>query len=454
MSSLKSFTTCTLVVLALATLATAQGGATGAISGTVTDVTGAVLAGAQVQIINQDTGAVARTLKTDASGSFTAPLLPVATYTVKITATGLGEGNFKDIAVRVTETTRLTAKLAPLRVLEKVEVQATVQTVETTTATTGQAIEERTIRELPLATQNFQQLLTLSTGAQSELNASAQLGRGNARVIVNGQREDNNNYLIEGISATDYNVSQSTNVPLPNPDVIEEFKVQTSLYDASQGRNSGGNVNAILKSGTKSFHGDVYEFFRNDVLNANEFFLNRAGQKRPSVKQNIFGASLGGPLGPLGFFFVNYQGTRQRSGLSPGTSISSVIPALPTDRSDASLEDTFGVPSIDPVISKLLNAKSNQFGGVRMASSFRLCPAIPGFRKGLPTCWHNSSSANRASTPTTSSQPTGTRNSMAETTSWQPVSSFPTLNRSCPSVQAVCRLRWEELWRAASAPVT
>jgi hypothetical protein len=178
-------------------------------------------------------------------------------------------------------------------------------------------------------------LLTLSSGAQSELNASAQLGRGNARVIVNGQREDNNNYLIEGISATDYNVSQSTNVPLPNPDVIEEFKVQTSLYDASQGRNSGGNVNAILKSGTKSFHGDAYEFFRNDVLNANEFFLNRANQKRPSVKQNIFGASLGGPLGPLGFFFVNYQGTRQRSGLSPGTSISTTLPVLPSTRDDA-----------------------------------------------------------------------------------------------------------------------
>src|SRR5712692_5092378 len=379
MSSLKSFTSCTLVVLALATLAAAQGGATGAISGSVTDVTGAVLAGAQVQIINQDTGAVARTLKTDASGTFTAPLLPVATYTVKITATGLGEGNFKDIAVRITETTRLTAKLAPLRVLEKVEVQATVQSIETTTATTGQAIDERTIRELPLATQNFQQLLTLSTGAQSELNASAQLGRGNARVIVNGQREDNNNYLIEGISATDYNVSQSTNVPLPNPDVIEEFKVQTSLYDASQGRNSGGNVNAVLKSGSKDFHGDVYEFFRNDVFNANEFFLNRAGEKRPSVKQNIFGGSLGGPLGPLGFFFLNYQGTRQRSGLSPGTLISTTLPVLPSTRDDATLDSVlelaFGVPSIDPVIHKLLLFKSNQFGNT---PGGYLIPSVPG----------------------------------------------------------------------------
>lgn len=347
----------------------AQGGATGAISGAVQDVTGAVVAGAQVQIVNQDTGATARTVKTDANGGFSAPLLPVATYTVKITAAGFGDGNFKDIAVRITETTRLTAKLAPLKVLEKVEVQATVQSIETTTATTGQAIEEQTIRELPLATQNFQQLLTLSSGAQSELNASAQLGRGNARVIVNGQREDNNNYLIEGISATDYNVSQSTNVPLPNPDVIEEFKVQTSLYDASQGRNSGGNVNAVLKSGTRSFHGDVYEFFRNDVLNANEFFQKRAGQTRPSVKQNIFGGSLGGPIGPdakLGFFFVNYQGTRQRSGLSPGTSISTTIPVLPSTRDDATLdsvlESAFNVPSIDPVIHKLLLLKSNQFG--------------------------------------------------------------------------------------------
>src|SRR5205807_961750 len=231
-------------------------------------------------------------------------------------------------------------KLVPLQVLEKVEVQAQVQAVDTTTATTGQAIESRTIRDLPLATQNFQQLLTLSTGAQSELNASAQLGRGNVRIIVNGQREDNNNYLIEGISATDYNVAQATNVPLPNPDVIGEFKVQTSLYDASQGRNGGGNVNAILKSGTKTFHGDAYEFFRNDVLDANEYFLNRAGQARPSVKQNIFGGSLGGPVvnEKFGFFFVNYQGTRQRSALSPGTQINNpAFPSLPTDRSAASI---------------------------------------------------------------------------------------------------------------------
>jgi Carboxypeptidase regulatory-like domain len=368
-----------ILAISLVGYAFAQGGATGAISGTVYDSSGAVVVGAEVSIVNQDTGALTRTTKTDSNGSFNAPLLPVGTYTVSIKAAGFQEGKFTNIAVRVTETTRMTAKVAPLKVLEKVEVQAEVQTVETTTATTGQALEANTIRTLPLATQNFQQILTLSTGVQSELNASAQLGRGSNKIFVNGQREDNNNYLIEGISATDYNVAQTNNVPLPSPDVVGEFKVQTSLYDASQGRNGGGNVNAILKSGTKRFHGDLFEFFRNDVLNANEYFLNRAGRPRPPVKQNIFGGSLGGPLGPdakLGFFFVNYQGTRQRSGLSPGTAINNPgFPVLPLDRSDASLEATFGVPLIDPVVHNLLNFKSDQFGN--FPGGF-LIPSIPG----------------------------------------------------------------------------
>src|SRR5207237_1281122 len=301
----------------------------------------------------------------------TAKLLPVGTYTVNVTSAGFQEAKFPDIAVRVTETTRMEARLRPLAVQEKIEVQAIVQAVETTAATTGQAIDSRIIRNLPLATQNFQQLLTLSAGTNSDLNASASLGRGDVRIQVNGQREDNNNYLIEGISATDYNVAELTNTPLPSPDVVQEFKVQTSLYDATQGRNGGGNINAILKSGTKEFHGDAFEFFRNDALNANEFFLKQQGQQRPVVKQNIFGGSLGGPVlpgGKLGFFFFNYQGTRQRSGLSPGTFVSTIIPSLPMDRSATSLATTLlGGPAfannIDPVALKLLQFKSNQFGG-------------------------------------------------------------------------------------------
>jgi Carboxypeptidase regulatory-like domain len=368
-----------LVVIALTIAAFGQGGATGAIAGSVQDPSGAYVAGAEVRITNQETGVLVRSVKTDPNGSFTAPLLPVGTYTVTVRSAGFAEGSFPGIVVVVTETTRMIAKLRTQAVQEKVEVQAQVQAVETTDATTGQAIEEQTIRELPLATQNFQQLLTLSTGVQSELNASAQLGRGSNKIFVNGQREDNNNYQIEGISATDYNVAQTTNVPLPNPDVIGEFKVQTSLYDASQGRNGGGDVNAILRSGTKTFHGDLYEFFRNDDLNSNEYFLKGAGQPRPVVKQNIFGGSLGGPIGTdgkLGFFFVNYQGTRQRSGESAGTFIDNPgFPVLPTQRDDATLESVFNVPSIDPVISKLLNFKGNLFGN--FPGGF-LIPSIPG----------------------------------------------------------------------------
>jgi hypothetical protein len=346
-----------------------QGGATGAISGVVVDTTGGSVGGAEVQIIATRTEQLVRKLPTGPDGSFVATLLPPGSYDVVVNKSGFSEAKALGIEVRVTETTKVTIALKPGTVSEKVEISAQITSVETTNATTGQSLSTETVRDLPLATQNFQQLLTLSSGAQSELNNSTQLGRGDVRMIVNGQREDNNNYLIEGISATDYNVAELTNTPLPNADVIQEFKVQTSLYDASQGRNGGGNINAVLKSGTRQFHGDVYEFFRNDKLDANDFFLNASGQARPVVRQNLFGGSFGGPAGieKLGFFFLNYQGTRQRSGLSPGTFISTTIPYLPgTLRSPATngaLATDCGVASIDPVVSAILNTKSNQFGG-------------------------------------------------------------------------------------------
>ena len=371
----------------------AQGGATGAITGTVQDPSGAVVAGADVRITNQDTKLMERSVKTGPDGSFTAPLLPVGTYTVSIQSGGFAQADFPGIVVRVTETTRMIAKLTPRAVQQHIEVQAEVQDVETTVPTTGQAIDSGTIRSLPLATQNFQQLLTLSSGAQSELNKASQLGRGDVRIEVNGQREDNNNYLIEGISATDYNVAELTTTPLPNPDVIQEFKVQTSLYDASQGRNGGGNINAILKSGTSTFHGDLYEFFRNTKLDANDYFLKGSGSPRPVIQQNIFGGSFGGPIGSaakLGFFFVNYQGTRQRSGDSPGTFISTFVPYVPaadrgtTAQAEAALAADFGLPRVDPVAASLLAFPSNQFGASANGFLFPL-PSVPaGTKAGTP----------------------------------------------------------------------
>ena len=271
----------------------AQGGATGAISGVVQDPTGAVIANAKVSIKSEATGEVLRQVTTDVSGLFTATLLPVGSYTVEVNAAGFPDTKFPGVVVRITETTRMTAVMKVSTVKEVVEVQSQVEQVNTTDATTGQSLGAQTITDLPLATRNFQQLLTLSTGASSDLNNAAQLGRGNVFIHVNGGREDNNNYLIDGITVADYAFGELTYTPLPSPDAIEEFKVSTSLYDATQGRNGGGNINATLKSGTSRFHGDLWEYFRNTALDANDYFLGKV-----VVKQNIFGGDIGGPIGP------------------------------------------------------------------------------------------------------------------------------------------------------------
>jgi hypothetical protein len=388
-----------------------QGGATGAISGSVVDVSGGEVSGADVQIINSSTDALVRRLTTGADGSFVATLLPPGTYYVVVNKSGFAEAKAINIEVLITETTKVSIPIKPGTVSEKIEISAQVASVDTTSATIGQTMGTQTVRDLPLATQNYQQLLTLSTGAQSDLNASAQLGRGVVKIFVNGQREDNNNYQIDGISATDYNVAQTYYVPLPNPDVIQEFKVQTSLYDASQGRNGGGDVNAVLRTGTRELHGDAYEFFRNDALNANEFFHNATGQPRPPVKQNIFGASVGGPVvkEKFGFFFVNYQGTRQTSALSPGTQINNPgFPILPSDRSNPNFEQElitdFSTPAtmgtttnpagcpamplatIDPVVLKLLQFQSNQFGNTTGGYLIPSLTGTPGVTVNPNTC--------------------------------------------------------------------
>jgi hypothetical protein len=340
----------------------AQGGATGAIGGVVQDASGAVIANAKVNVKNEATGEVLRQTTTDTSGLFEVTLLPVGTYSVEVAQPGFPVTTFPRIVVRITETTRMTAVLKVSTVTQVVEVQSQVEQVNTTDATTGQSLGAQTITDLPLATRNFQQLLTLSTGASADLNGAAQLGRGSVFIHVNGGREDNNNYLIDGITVADYAFGELTYTPLPSPDAIEEFKVSTSLYDATQGRNGGGNINATLKSGSAKFHGDLWEYFRNTALDANDYFLGKV-----VVKQNIFGGDIGGPIGPgakLGYFYFNLQGTRQRSGDSPGTFINTAFPYVPlVDRQSATqMALDCGVPSIDPVAFNLLNVHSNQFG--------------------------------------------------------------------------------------------
>ncbi len=171
------------------------------------------------------------------------------------------------------------------------------------------------------------------------------------------------------MNANDVNLPILDNVPLPNPDTMQEFKTQTSLYDASSGRNGGGNVQVNLKSGTAHYHGDAYEFFRNNVLNANDFFFNAATPQvpRPVLRQNQYGGSFGGPVPKSKdfFFFVNYQGTREESGISAGTVLNSQIPVLPAQRDAATLAATFlpagfSASQINPVALAYLNLPASK----------------------------------------------------------------------------------------------
>ncbi|HEX8880541.1 MAG TPA: carboxypeptidase-like regulatory domain-containing protein [Candidatus Acidoferrum sp.] len=347
----------------------AQAGATGAITGTVLDEKGGAISGATIVIINQATGKEERSVTSTSAGIFNVPSLPPGHYRLEVAATGFTKVILENVLVQVTETASVTATLPVGQVTESVVVHDVATTVELTSATTGETISAETASTLPLSTRNFLTLLTLSAGANTELFDSAALGRGQVTINVNGQRPTNNNFQLEGVNANDVNLPILDNVPLPNPDTIEEFKTQTSLYDASSGRNGGGNVQVNLKSGTAHYHGDAYEFFRNNVLNANDFFFNAATPEipRPVLRQNQYGGSFGGPVPKSKdfFFFVNYQGTREQSGISAGTVLNSQIPVLPKSRDAATLAATFLPPGfsasqINPVALAYLNLPASK----------------------------------------------------------------------------------------------
>lgn len=374
-----------MLVLALVGSAFAQGGTRGAISGTVKDEKGAAIAGAQVEVINAQTGVTERTATSDSDGNFNVTQLPPGAYKLIVSVAGFSKAEVPDVKVNVTETTTVNVPLKVGQISESVTVTGAATEVQLSSAATGQTLTSETIRALPLSTGNFLTLLTLSSGANTEMFQSDALGRGAVTINVNGQRPTNNNYQLEGINANDINLPQLDNVPLPNPSTVQEFKTQTSLYDASQGRNGGGNIQVALKSGTNDFHGDAYFFLRNNVLNANDFFQNAAGVARPVNRQGQYGFSIGGPIylprfGEGGnllysgknkhFFFFNYQGTDAASGAAAFTNFSTTMRVIPTNRSEANLIATFfptglppGVTHLDPVTFALLNLPGSQCPG-------------------------------------------------------------------------------------------
>lgn len=334
---------------------------TGQVSGTVIDQNGAFVQGAFVSLTNLDTKVIRRTT-TNADGFYSFQLLPPGRYKLEVLANGF-ERYEVDLVVNITETTPLNIQLSIAGSKEVVLVTAEPPVLQTETSHHGRVITGETLRQLPLPTRNFQQLLTLSAGAQNSLSNNTELGRGDTVISVNGQRTTSNSVRINGIDANSIGTNSTPNIAVPATDSLQEFIVQTSLYDASSGRNSGGNVEAVTKNGTNEFRGNLYYFLRNRMLNANDPFLKASRIERPVLDRHQFGGTFGGRIvRDKAFFFVSYQGTREKNGASLTNSLT--FPVIPTGLTDTNrtvtgLATTFGLSPafISPVAVAILNAR-------------------------------------------------------------------------------------------------
>ena len=357
------------LLLLVCSLANAQITAqTGAVTGTVTDPTGASIPNAKVLLTSEK--GIVQEKATSEAGTFTFPLLEPGLYKITVEARGFSKAAVNGVRVQITETTNLPVRLEVGTETIEISVAAEAVAINTSAATLGNTLPGSVIDQMPLATRNFTNLLALNAGTSSDLPNAAAAGRASSTVFVNGQRGTGNNLVINGVDANNIASNNFGNVAIPAPDTLEEFRVQTSLYDASQGKTSGGNINAITKGGGPEYHGQLYEFFRNEKLNANDFFFNKNGSARPILRQNQFGGNFGGPVPFLNkktYFFGSYQGTRQLNGLSGA--ITGQFPVMPAQRTAANLAQAFGVdPSrIDATAVRLLNAPG-QYGGFLIPS--------------------------------------------------------------------------------------
>jgi Carboxypeptidase regulatory-like domain/TonB dependent receptor len=356
-------------------LATAQAPGTGAIKGTVYDPSGLAIQDARITIVNDLTNAT-RVTTTSSAGVFAVSLLSPGAYSITVEAPGFAQRKTNSIHVVVSETNVVEFRLPVASVGESVNVEPSSELAQTESSSLGRAVDQQTIEALPLSNRNYTQVLSLSPGVVVELPNASALGRGTQNVTANGSKTTSNNIQFNGIDAN--NLSQNSaasdgeevGVATPAPDTIQEFKVQTGNYDAGYGRGTGANVDVVSRTGGNQFHGTAWEFLRNDVLNANNFFSKLTGQPRPVLKQNQFGAAVGGPIvRQKAFFFGAYQGLRSTNG--EGDQVTLNLPQLTSDRSAATLGAQFCAyatsaggeqvtcdgSNINPVAVKLLNFK-------------------------------------------------------------------------------------------------
>lgn len=320
--------------------------ATGAIQGTIFDPTKAVIVGATVTLTNPALG-LNRKTTTLGDGTFVFALVqPAEGYQLTIEAQGFQRRVMENVTVNVTETTVTNISLTIGTTNETVTITNEPQPLQTTNPTLGNTLTTRVISSLPLNTRNPLQLLATDAGVVSL--------QGTTVLFVAGNRSTMNNYVLNGIDANNFEWNSLSNVATPNPDAVQEFRTQTSLYDATTGRSAGANITLMTRAGTNKLHGNLLWYHRDNALAANSFFLNRARQPKPFLLRNHFGGSLGGAFpGQKSFWFANYEGSSQRNIVG----LTSRLPVLPEKRDAASLAAAFSLPvtAIDPVAVALLN---------------------------------------------------------------------------------------------------
>jgi hypothetical protein len=297
---------CVLAISALAATAAVAQETTGTILGVVRDPTGALIPGATITVLNTDKGVAVRTVESDQTGEFVAPLLPIGHYKLTAAATGFQQVA-QAVVLNVNDKLRMNFTLPVGAAAEQVTVSISELQVELQGSTAAGLINDKQVRELSLNNRNYEQLVVLqpgvSYGGGDQLYVGVMNPNGDDNSVnfsINGARDNANNWTIDGADNVDRG-SNSTLLNYPSVDSIAEFKVLRGMYDAEFGRGAGGQINVVTRSGDRSFHGSAYEFLRNDVLNANNFFNKHFANPadvldRPPVRYNNFGWTFGGPV--------------------------------------------------------------------------------------------------------------------------------------------------------------
>jgi hypothetical protein len=307
---------------------------TGSISGTVKDSSGAVIPDAAITLQNANTGQ-AQHATSNSSGLYQFAALRIGTYSLTVEAKGFATVTQQNATLAIQQNLVVDFTLTPGNVSQQVQVTSAPAQLQTEDASVGGVVEQKTINDLPLNGRNYTFLAQLNAGVTQSQQDSRGLGSSGS-FTANGTAANQNNYLLDGIdnnsNLVDF-LNGNSYVYKPSVDALSEFKVQTGNFSAEFGRAAGAVLNATSKSGSSKFHGDVWEFFRNDALDANNYFEQQKGR----YQQNQFGATLGGPISPLNhgsrktFFFVDYEGTR----INQATPYTSSVPTALEQSADS-----------------------------------------------------------------------------------------------------------------------